>query len=328
MSVEPLLIGRVAELEAVNAALGAAAGGSGPTTILVTGLGGSGTSALTRHAADVSSDRFADGQLTLNAAAPPAEVNGSMPSGRALLGWVLRELGLRGGDVPQSIDGRAAAYRALLAERQVLILVDNAVRVDMFVRLAPADSTSALLVAGRRRVARLPNATRLDISPLSAADGVALLAALAGAGRVAAEPASAAHLVALCSGLPLALHAAGKRLANCPQSPIRELVKVMSDPRRRLDLLDYDGLSVRASLARSAAGIADESSRVLIAMGTSPRSGLTARALATRMRSPVTQIWQALEELAEVRLATALRAGRYILANELVRLYARELDTD
>src|SRR5258705_370254 len=48
MPAAPLLIGRAAELQAVTAALAAAANDGGPNTILVTGPGGSGTSALTR----------------------------------------------------------------------------------------------------------------------------------------------------------------------------------------------------------------------------------------------------------------------------------------
>lgn len=325
MPAAPLLIGRAAELQAVTAALAAAANDAGPSTILVTGLGGSGTSALTRHAAHLVESRFPDGRLTLDTAAPPAQTNGTMPSGRTLLGRVLQQLGLGNRDLPQSPDGRAAAYRALLAGRRLLILVDNALRADQVAPLAPSGSTSALLVASGPRLARVPNATRLEIDPLPGPDGLALIAALAGSRRVAAEATSAAQLVALCSGLPLALRAVGMRLASVPQWPIHELAAAMSDPGRRLDLLDFDGLSVRASLTRNTSGLATESLRVLRAMGTVPPAGMTARALASRMGTPVTRVWHALEELTEVRLATSPRAGRYILSNDLVRLYAQEL---
>jgi hypothetical protein len=325
MPAAPLLIGRAAEIQAVIAALAAAANDVGPNTILVTGPGGSGTSALTRRAARLVESRFPDGRLTLDTAAPPAQSNGTTPSGRTLLGRVLRQLGLGNRDLPQSPGGRAAAYRALLAGRRMLILVDNAIRADQFAPLAPSGSTSALLVASGRRLARVPNAIRLEIDPLTGTDGLALIAALAGSRRVAAESTSAAQLVALCSGLPLALRTVGMRLASLPQWPIRELAAAMSDPRRRLDLLDFDGLSVRASLARTSSGLATESLQVLQAMGKASPPGLTARALASRMGTPVTRVWQALEELTDVRLATSLRAGRYILANDLVRLYAQEL---
>src|SRR5258705_9543335 len=125
-----------------------------------------------------------------------------LPSVRTLLGRVLQQLGLVNRDLPHSPDGRAAAYRGLLAGRRLLILVDNAIRADQFAPLAPSGSTSALLVASGRRLARVPNATRLEIEPLTGTDGLALIAALAGSRRVAAEATSAAQLVALCSGFP------------------------------------------------------------------------------------------------------------------------------
>jgi hypothetical protein len=326
MPVEPLLIGRAAELQAVTAALDAAADGIGPATVVVTGPVGSGISTLTRHAASLLDHRFPDGRITLDTGAPPIQANGSAPSGRTLLGWVLHELGVRDGDLPQSVDGRAAAYRAMLASRRQLIMIDNAVHADQLAPLAPPGSTSALLVASRRRMMRLSNATRLEINALPGPDGLALIAALTGWPRVRAERAPAGRLVALCGGLPLALRVAAMRLASRQAWPIGALVEEMSDPRRRLDLLDYDGLSLRASLARGCAGLAPESMRVLAAMGGAPAAGATARTLASRMRAPVTRVWQALEELTEARLADPLRAGRYALPNDLIRQYARELD--
>jgi hypothetical protein len=327
MPVEPSLIGRTADLEAVSSALIAAASGAGPNTVLVSGTSGAGTSALTRRAADLLVDRFPDGRLVLDAAALPAQI-GRTPSGPSLLGWALHQLGIRGGDVPQSVAGRSAAYRAMLARRRMLILVDNAISADQFAALAPWGSVSALLVAARSRALRAPNAIRIDVSPLPTPDGLAVLAATAGAERIAAESADAIQLVTLCEGLPLALRAVGTRLAGDPGSSISKLADAMSDDQRRLDLLDVDGLSMRTSIARSAAGLATVSRHALRAMGVSPPGGMTARTLAARMSAPATQVWQALEELTDVRLATALRAGRYDLSNELIRRYAAEYAVD
>jgi hypothetical protein len=209
-----------------------------------------------------------------------------------------------------------------------LILVDNAISADQFASLAPWGSISALLVAARSRGLRAPNAIRLDVGPLPVPDGLAVLAAIAGAERIAAESADATQLVMLCEGLPLALCAVGTRLAGCPGSPIGKLADAMSDESRRLDLLDVDGLSTRASIARSAAGLGTVSRHALRTMGASPAGALTARTLASRMGAPVTQVWQSLEELADVRLATSLRAGRYVLSNELIRRYAADYSAE
>src|SRR5262245_46680168 len=124
MLVEPPLIGRTAELDAVTAAVTAAVHGGGPSTILVTGLAGAGTSTVIRQAARLLDDRSPDGRIRVDAAAPPMPPNGSAAGGGTLLHWLLRELGLRDSELPQSLDGRAAAYRMMLAGRRMLIVVD------------------------------------------------------------------------------------------------------------------------------------------------------------------------------------------------------------
>src|SRR5215467_3078168 len=96
MSVEPSLVGRTADLEAVSSALIAAASGAGPNTVVVSGMGGAGTSAVIRRAADLLSDRFPDGRLVLDVTAMPAQLRDRMPAGHGMLSWALHELGLRG----------------------------------------------------------------------------------------------------------------------------------------------------------------------------------------------------------------------------------------
>jgi hypothetical protein len=213
----------------------------------------------------------------------------------------------------------------MLTGRRMLILIDNAVRPYPLTLMAPPGSTSALLVASRWRMVQLSNAVRFEIDPLPSPEGVALIAAFAGWRRVHLEPDAAQQLVELCGGLPLALRTAGMRLAGEPGLSIADLVMRMNHGARRLDLLDLDGLSVRASLARSAAALTRESVTVLRAMGVAPAGGITSRALASRLGAPVTRVWQALEELTDVRLAVALTGGQYVLPNGLVRQYAREL---
>lgn len=318
MPVEPALVGRSAELHALVAALNAAAAGEGPTTVVVTGPVGVGTTTLVRHAARRVEEQFPDGRLALDGDADSA-------SDASLLGRALRQWGLRDDEVPISPDGQAAAYRAVLAGRRMLIMVDNAAHAEQLAPMAPWGPGSALLVASRSALTHLDHAVRIEVTPLVPDDGIALLSTLIGRARVVADPACAAELVALCGGLPLALHAAGRRLASRPGWPIRQLVQELADDERRLDVLDYDGLSVRASLARSHAGLAAETLTVLRCLGEAAASGVTARSLALRLRTPVTRVWRALEELVDVRLATALRAGRYAPANDLVRRYAKEL---
>ncbi|GAA0897644.1 hypothetical protein GCM10009574_077550 [Streptomyces asiaticus] len=88
----------------------------------VRGLGGAGKTALAVHVAHSVRESFPDGQLfvdLLGQRSRPAD-----PA--AVLGVFLRALGTPSADLPEGLHERAALYRSVLADRRVLVLLDNA----------------------------------------------------------------------------------------------------------------------------------------------------------------------------------------------------------
>ena len=115
-------VGREDDLRRLHAAVAPAA--AEPTSVLVlAGAPGVGKSALAVRFADQVCARFGDGQLFVNLhgydAARPLD-----PA--AVLGRFLRALGVASHRVPVELEERAALYRSLLAERRVLVVLDNA----------------------------------------------------------------------------------------------------------------------------------------------------------------------------------------------------------
>jgi hypothetical protein len=175
----------------------------------VAGKPGVGKTALAVHVAHRLRERFADGQLYINlrgAERQPMAAN-------AVPGRFLRALGIEDGDVPRDQDEREALYRARLADRRVLVVLDNAAGEAQVRPLLPGMASCAVLVTSRERLAGLEGARLLELEVLDHRQTVELLGHIVTARRVAAEPAAASELVGHCGHLPLAIRVPGARLA-------------------------------------------------------------------------------------------------------------------
>jgi hypothetical protein len=117
--------GREAQMRYVRDALTRqeAAGGPGAVrVVVVAGTAGLGKSALALHAAHQLRESFPDGQLYASLSAASA---GPAAPGE-ILARFLRDLGVDGDKIPKGEEERAALYRTRLADRRVLILLDDA----------------------------------------------------------------------------------------------------------------------------------------------------------------------------------------------------------
>jgi tetratricopeptide (TPR) repeat protein len=174
----------------------------------ITGTAGIGKTALAVHWAHQIRDRFPDGQLYANLrgydAGPPLRPID-------VLAAFLPALGVPADEVPATLEPASALYRSLLADRRVLVVLDNARHPDQVRPLLPGGAGCLALVTSRDPLGGLvarDGAVRLALAVLSPAEAHDLLVALLGKDRVEAEPDAAARLAALCGHLPLALRIA------------------------------------------------------------------------------------------------------------------------
>jgi DNA-binding SARP family transcriptional activator len=210
----PDFTGRTRDLDALDRLAEEAR--DAPGTVMISAIGGVagvGKTALATRWAHRSADRYPDGQLYLNlrgyderSPMRPAEALGSL----------LRALDVPAERIPPTTDEAAALYRATIAERRTLVLLDNARSVEQVRPLLPAGAGTLVLITSRDALTGLvarDGARRLDLDVLPAEDAVRLLAAIVGAERVTAEPHAARELAASCGYLPLALRIAAANLA-------------------------------------------------------------------------------------------------------------------
>ncbi|MGW7102512.1 AfsR/SARP family transcriptional regulator [Streptomyces sp. NPDC054838] len=216
------LIGRTEAVRDLLAALTAPRPGV-LAVATVTGTAGVGKSALTVHVAQRLRDRFPDGQLYADlrgTSAGPAD-----PA--AVLAGFLRALGVREPALPDGLPERAALFRTTVADRRLLLLLDDARDTAQVEALLPGSPGCAVLVNGRAALDGLQTVHRVRLEPLAAPEALAVLSAAAGPQRIAAEPGQAAGLTERCGGLPLALRLAGARLAARPSWSVSDFVHLL-----------------------------------------------------------------------------------------------------
>jgi DNA-binding SARP family transcriptional activator len=238
--------GRKAQLATV-AHLAGAADRSASVLVAITGKAGVGKTALAVHAAHRLRDQYPDGQLFVNLRGTEA----NPLCATDVLARFLRSLGVDPTAIPEDAEERAALYRSRLADRRLLILLDDAAWEAQLRPLLPGTSGCVVLVTSRARLAGLGSARVVDLDVFEPDQALELLARAAGPQRMAAEPAAAQEIVRLCGFLPLAVQVAGARLAARPHWPLSRLEADLTDEDTRLDTLRLGDLEVRASLARS-----------------------------------------------------------------------------
>jgi tetratricopeptide (TPR) repeat protein/DNA-binding XRE family transcriptional regulator len=238
--------GREAELVVLDDLLAeAAADGQGTAAITaISGTAGVGKTALALRWAHQVAHRFPDGQLYVNLRG--YDQDDPVPAETALASF-LRALGVPGPDVPAGAEDRAAAYRSLLAGRKMLIVLDNAARVEQVRPLLPGGASCFTLVTSRDSLPGLvarDGAVPVELDPLPRADAVSLLGALIGE-RVSADQDAAERLAERCCRLPLALRVAAVRATARTGVPLAVLADELGR-QSRLDLLEAGGDSATA----------------------------------------------------------------------------------
>ncbi|MFI6274137.1 AfsR/SARP family transcriptional regulator [Streptomyces sp. NPDC050988] len=237
----PDFAGRDPELSALDRLLAAAADSPTAGAIsVVSGTAGVGKTALTVHWAHRTRHRFPDGQLYVNLRG--YDPDRPMPPGDALTRF-LGVLGVPGDAIPLDVDDRASRFRTELADRRMLLVLDNALSEEQVRPLLPGSPACTVVVTSRDSLAglvALHGARRIGLGPLPPPDALALLRTLVG-GRVDTEPGPAAALAEQCARLPLALRVAAELAVAHPPSRLADLVAELADQQRRLDLLNAGG---------------------------------------------------------------------------------------
>jgi tetratricopeptide (TPR) repeat protein len=318
----PDFIGRSAEIAKLEGRLAEVTGvwARGPVVLsAIDGAGGIGKTALAVHVAHQVAGCFPDGQLH-------ADLHGS--GGRPaepgeVLARFLRGLGVPPEKVPTDLDERGALYRTTLADRQVLVLLDNVRDAAQVRPLLPGSGTCAVLLTSRSTLPGLDGAFRLALDFLGPEEALDLFTRIVGHDAVAAEPDAVQAVLRVCSGLPLAIRIAASRLGAGPGCSLPELAGRLADERLRLDELAVEDRAIRATFAVSYHALPADQAWAFRLLGVCDSPTFTVPAAASLFALPVEAAQQLLDALVAIHLLQSPTPGRYQF-HDLLRLFAAE----
>ncbi|GGX36690.1 tetratricopeptide repeat protein [Streptomyces chartreusis] len=216
--------------------------------LLIAGRPGSGRTALAEELVRQVADRYPDGVLRARLTDPDGTPVPVRRTARLLLTALDRPTPP---GAPE--DDLTAALREALADRRVLLLLDDAAEADQVDALLP-DTPECLAVA----VSGGPLTGISDVRPctlggLDTKSAVEMLSRHAGSVRITVDPRAAEGLVEVCQGQPAALRLAGGWLAARPKSAVADLAKQLraegeeGTPLSRIFRLAYTGLPAPAA---------------------------------------------------------------------------------
>lgn len=321
-------VNRADELSRLNAILARRDGGHFLVSVqVVAGTAGAGKTSLALRWAHQIKEHFPDGQLFVNLRGyDPGE---PVTADQALRRF-LRALGVAPGDMPQDTDDAAALYRSLLADRRLLVLLDNAATAGQVRPLLPGSGSSLVLVTSRSRLESLAvrdGARRITLGTLPAPEAVALLRAVTHGYRPESDEDKLTELAQHCAYLPLALRIAAERAASRPYLGLDELIGDLRDESALWDTLSTgndEADTVRSVFAWSYRALSPPSARLfrLLGLHPGPEFSLSAAAAAGGLAPGRTR--QVLDDLVGAHLLEQTAPDRFQF-HDLLRAYAAGL---
>jgi DNA-binding SARP family transcriptional activator/tetratricopeptide (TPR) repeat protein len=319
----PQFVGRADHLRELDRRLDDA-DGSATVVSTISGTAGVGKTALAVHWAHRVRHRFPDGQLY-------ADLRGFDPAGAPtppahVIRRFLEGLHVAPPELPTEPEAQVVLYRSLLADRRVLVLLDNARDSDQVRPLLPGASGCLAIVTSRRQLTGLiaTNDVRpITLDLLTMPEAGELLATRLGAGRTNAEPAATCELIELGARLPLALTIVAAGAATQPTLPLHAVAARLRAARDALDPIkgDDDATDLRAVFACSYDTVSPDAAALFRLLGLNPGPDISTTAAASLAGIRPAQVEPLLTELTRANLLTETIPGRYT-THDLLRAYA------
>jgi tetratricopeptide (TPR) repeat protein/transcriptional regulator with XRE-family HTH domain len=315
--------GRWQELQELVTATASAAQPGGVVSIhAIGGMAGIGKTAFAVHAAHRLADRFPGGQIFLPL---HGHTLGQDPVDPAdALASLLITAGVPAGQIPAGLEARMALWRDRIAEKQLLLVLDDAASSEQVRPLLPGAGASLVLVTSRRHLSALEDATAISLDTLPPEEAASLLVRLAGRAGLHLDDPAVGEITGLCGYLPLAIGMVARQLHHHPAWSASGRAAELAAARDRLELMATENVSVAAAFDLSYADLAPDQQRLFRRLGLHPGPDVDGYAAAALDGTDLAAARSGLEALYDQHLLTEPAQGRYRM-HDLIREHARAL---
>lgn len=292
---------------------------------VISGTAGVGKTSLALHWAHRTRDEFPDGQLYIDLRGydPGLPVSPDQALERFLLA-----LGVPAAAVPDDVEAKSSLYRSSLADRRMLVILDNAANNAQVRPLIPGAGHSLAIITSRSQLQGLAirhGARRRTLETLSEAEATHLLTTTIQEYRKGDDPAEVAELARLCAYLPLALRIAAEKAASRPAMPLSRLVADLRDESELWNTLstgDVDEAeAVHTVFAWSYRALREETALVFCLLGLHPGAEFSEAAAEALVGGNPRHVRTALDQLVGACLLEQTGFARYRF-HDLLRAYA------
>ncbi|MFD0638744.1 hypothetical protein ACFQ9X_51450 [Catenulispora yoronensis] len=297
-----------------------------PGLTLLVGMAGIGKTALALIWAHRSAEAFPDGRLYVDLKG--FAERGTPMSADEAVRVLLDCLGVPDHLLPATAGGRIALYRAVIADKRVLIVLDNVHHADQVRPLLPPAGPAQVLATSRNALASLVTidlARTVALQPLSALESRELLNKRLGPERTAGREDAVAAIAEHCAHLPLALVVAAGRAWVRPDVPLEDLAAQLGAVGGSLGALDGGdaAISVRTVLSWSYCQLSACAARLYRLLALHPGPDVAVPAAASLAALPSVEAHAALVELVAMNMASVDGRGRY-RRHSLLEAFAAE----
>ncbi|WP_049652252.1 tetratricopeptide repeat protein [Kitasatospora sp. MY 5-36] len=296
-----------------------------PVLAAISGMRGIGTSLAGNHVAHRLRPYYPDGALYADFGGPEGKAE-QCADPEYVIDRFLAEFPLP--TSPSGLAEKSVALRSVLANRSVLILLDNVWDAAQVLPLLPGTGSSAVLVTSHRRMVDLQSRHEVATWTLGTLDdrtSTALLQEYIPEADHRKSSQEVKALVEFCGGHPLALTIAVQRFRGHPVAAIQDLRRQLKEEEKRLEALEHlpTQLSVHAAFACSVNALSEAARCLLWQLALHPGPLISRAALLDLGRAGEdAHPDRAAEELLDLHLVE-VESDRYRI-HSLLRTFARQ----
>lgn len=324
----PYFTGRREELDMLAEAVVVGEVKTAVTVVAIDGMAGVGKSTLAIHIAHRLAGRFHDGQVFLSLHAHDPYEEPVDPA--TALDRLLRMTKVASASAPAdyrhqpgTLELLAASWRQQVAQRRMLIVLDDAATIDQVRPLLPGAPGCLVLITSRRRLTGLAGARSISLDVMRPAEAAELFARIVGPER-SRDEAAIGEVARLCGNMPLAIQLAASRLRHRRAWSVADLVGLLSSTRNRLREIRGQELEIASSFELSYRYLSRREQHAFRQVGCYPGRDFSLHAASAANGLPVADTDQILDGLLSYHLLEEPVHGRF-RCHDLVREYAREL---